>query len=368
MIYLSIIIPVRNEERFIEETLTALAGQDYPKDRYELIVVDGMSTDATCSRVEKFIEEHPKVNTVLLSNPGRLSSRARNIGISAARGRLIGVIDGHVFIPNDKLFHNMERLKEENQALCLARPAPLDVPGLTEGTAYWIAVARKSWLGHSRGSYIYSDVEGFVDPVSSGFAYDRSVFEQVGYFDESFDAAEDVEFHFRLKQAGILAYTSAYLLIYSYPRDSLTALFRQQVRYGEGRARFVHKHRDGFTKETPIPALIFLFFAGCPLVWMSHKLLPAFALLYTLVMSLYWVILLGTGMREGLIRKHLLAGIVVSIAVWTTHMGLGWGFLKTMHLPRQADSQAAVWSQAKTVSDKPAVSTTLELRNPGPGA
>jgi len=125
--------------------------------------------------------------------------------------------------------------------------------------AYWIAIGRKSKIGHSKDSFIYSDFEGFVNPVSSGFAYDRSVFETVGYFDEGFDAAEDVEFHFRLKQAGIDAFTSPDLLIYSYPRFSLKALFRQQTRYGEGRARFVKKHTEGFTKETPIPALIFLF-------------------------------------------------------------------------------------------------------------
>ena len=43
--------------------------------------------------------------------------------------------------------------------------------------------------------------------MSSGFAYDREVFDRVGYFDETFDAAEDVEFHHRLKGAGIEAYT-----------------------------------------------------------------------------------------------------------------------------------------------------------------
>jgi glycosyltransferase involved in cell wall biosynthesis len=52
MVYLSIVIPVRNEEKFISETLQALINQDYPKDRFELIVVDGSSTDGTRSVVE----------------------------------------------------------------------------------------------------------------------------------------------------------------------------------------------------------------------------------------------------------------------------------------------------------------------------
>ena len=330
MLYLSIIIPVRNEERFIADTLNMLANQDYPKDRFELIVVDGRSTDNTRAEVDKFINLHHDINVRLLDNPGRLSSRARNIGINAARGQLIGVVDGHVYIPNGHLFKNMERLKEKNSALCLARPAPLDVPGLEQGIPFWIAVARKSWLGHSRNSYIYSNFEGFVDPMSSGFAYDRSVFKKVGYFDESFDAAEDVEFHFRLKQAGIMAYTSPDLLIYSYPRESLSSLFHQQVRYGAGRARLVRKHLGALTKETPIPAVIFVFWAVFPLAVLFTLRFPSIGIAYVMLMAFYCLILLVTGISEALARKTFVPGFLVAAATWVTHMGLGWGFLKTI--------------------------------------
>jgi succinoglycan biosynthesis protein ExoA len=330
MLYLTIIIPVRNEERFIGETLHALANQDYPKDRFELIVVDGRSTDNTRAEVDKFINLHHDINIRLLDNPGRLSSRARNIGIKAARGQLIGVVDGHVYIPNGHLFKNMERLKEKNSALCLARPAPLDVPGLEQGIPFWIAVARKSWLGHSRNSYIYSNFEGFVDPMSSGFAYDRSVFQKVGYFDESFDAAEDVEFHFRLKRAGIMAYTSPDLLICSYPRESLSSLFHQQVRYGVGRARLVKKHVGGLTIETPIPALIFIFFIALPLVALLSMHSSVIGIVYGSLLFLYCLILLITGIKEAMSKRSFFPGFLIAAAIWVTHMGLGWGFLKTI--------------------------------------
>ncbi len=330
MIYLSIIVPVYNEEKFIFETLHTLANQNYPKDRFEIIVVDGGSTDDTRIVVEKFMVEHPNVNISLLDNPGRLSSRARNIGIRKAKGCLIGVIDGHIFIPNNKLFSNMERLKENTGALCMARPAPLDVPGLTGGKAFWIAVGRKSWLGHSRESYIYSDFEGFVNPVSSGFAYDRRLFDQVGYFDESFDAAEDVEFHFRLKKAGIMAYTSPDLLIYSYPRGSFFSLFKQQVRYGEGRAKFVKKHPDGFTWETPIPAGIFLFFILSPFAFLFLKNIPEISIANIAIVFLYCLIILTTGIHEAIVRRRFFPAIIAALAIWTTHIGLGWGFVKTI--------------------------------------
>jgi len=330
MIYLSIIIPVFNEENFIVNTLLALINQDYPKDRFEIIVVDGNSTDDTRTVVEQFITAHFDFLICMLDNPHRLSSAARNIGIRNAKGHLIAVIDAHVYIPTNKLFKNMERLKEKNTALCLARPAPLDIPGLIRGKSMWIAVARKCWLGHSLNSSIYSNFEGFVDPTSSGFAYDKSIFNQVGYFDESFDAAEDVEFHFRLKMNGIMAYTSPDLLIYSYPRESFSALFKQQVRYGEGRAKFIKKHPRGFTIETLFPALICVCFLSLPLTLLCGWHLTFWRIFHVSIISLYSAAILITGLREALIRKRFFPGIVVALAVWVTHVGLGWGFIKTI--------------------------------------
>jgi cellulose synthase/poly-beta-1,6-N-acetylglucosamine synthase-like glycosyltransferase len=328
MVYLSIIVPVRNEEKYIVSTLDALIHQDYHRQRYELLVVDGRSTDQTRNVVREFIKNHPDVNIKLLENPGQLSSRGRNIGVRNAKGILIGVIDGHVYIPNDQLFANIERLKDENVAVCLARPQPLSVPRVNGGKEFWIAVARASWLGHSRNSFIYSNYSGFVDPTSSGFAYERSVFERVGYFDESFDAAEDVEFNYRVMKAGHEAYTSPDLLIYYYPRKTLKALFTQQVRYGEGRAKFVLKHPGGFTKETLIPAGILIFFAFGPLAVALQFIFPAISFAYTAILITYFAILFFTGSTEALKRKRLMPGLLVAMAIYITHLGLGFGFLK----------------------------------------
>jgi succinoglycan biosynthesis protein ExoA len=332
-VYLTVGLPIRNEEAHINATLEALASQDFPRQRYELIVVDGQSTDGTRAVVEDFIRRHPEVNVRLMDNPGMWSSRARNIGIRAAGGRLIAVIDGHVHVPNNQLFASMERLQGEHHALCLARPAPLLVPSQTDAMSYWIAVARGCWLAHSRNSYIYRDCEGFVDPTSSGFAYHRDVFDRVGCFDESFDAAEDCEFHHRLKQAGIQAYTSPDLTIYSFPRETLSSLFRQMVRYGTGRARLARKHPEAFTKETLIPPAVLLLFAAGPLAVLAASWLPLLAVAYMAAMAIYWLVVLVTSIVLAVRRRRVFAGLYIAVAIWTTHIGLGYGFLKAMVVP-----------------------------------
>lgn len=351
-IYLTIVVPVRNEESCISQTLEAFAAQDYPEDRYEILVVDGQSTDRTRDIVEEFSVRRPGVNLRLLDNPGRWSSRARNIGVRAARGKLIAVIDGHVDLPSNQLFTAIERLTEQQQALCLSRPAPLVVPSLDDGMPLWIALARQSWLGHSRVSYIYRMHEGFVDPLSAGFAYDRRVFNRVGYFDESFDAAEDVEFHHRLKKAGILAYTSPALTIYSYPRATLRGLFQQMTRYGVGRARFVQKHPDASTKETMIPPGIFLYFAVLPVAMIAAWLWPLVGLGYFVGLGLYGAMVLAASVAAVLPRKRLGSAHWVAAAIWTTHMGLGWGFLKSI-LRHQSAAASPPARQALSEADPP---------------
>ena len=91
--FITVIVPVRNEARFIAGTIEQLVDQDYPADRFEVLVVDGRSDDATRAIAESMAAVHPHVK--VLDNPGRLSSAARNIGIAPARGELIVVVDGH---------------------------------------------------------------------------------------------------------------------------------------------------------------------------------------------------------------------------------------------------------------------------------
>src|SRR5207244_1512553 len=90
---ISVIVPVRNEAGHIQCTLTQLLSQDYDSQRYEVIVVDGQSTDGTWDIVAALQEKHG--NLRLLRNAKRWSSAARNAAIRSAQGDILAVIDGH---------------------------------------------------------------------------------------------------------------------------------------------------------------------------------------------------------------------------------------------------------------------------------
>ncbi|MCC6345976.1 MAG: glycosyltransferase, partial [Nitrospirales bacterium] len=136
-------MPVRNEEKFIGGTLVHLLRQDYPADRSEILVVDGMSDDGTRETVREFMKLHSRIR--LLLNEKRLSSAGRNAGFRAGRGDIFLVVDGHCHIGSDQFFNSIVACFEKSGADCLGRPQPLDPPGIAPFQRA-VALARASKL------------------------------------------------------------------------------------------------------------------------------------------------------------------------------------------------------------------------------
>ncbi len=319
-LFVSVVIPVLNEGRSLEAVVRALVDQDYPTDRFEVLVVDGGSTDETLAVASRLSLAHSNVS--VLHNPGRLSSAGRNVGARAARGDVIMFVDGHCEIPNQSLLRGLCLLFRRTGADVMCRPQPLQIAGLS-ATRQAIALARASWLGHNPASLIFDqNEEGFVDPESSGAAYTRRVFERIGFFDESFDACEDVDFNLRARESGLKAFTSPLLTIRYTPRDSLGALFRQMVRYGAGRGRLFAKHpRRGLAGAAMlgVPPLVAAALAAGSFVWED-----AGYLLLWLVLA-YAVVVAATSATLSAGRGTRLAPRVFA-AFLTIHAGLVVGF------------------------------------------
>lgn len=323
--FITVVMPVRNESRFIRDTLGKLVSQDYPEDRYEIIVADGKSDDGTQEIVRELSKNYPQLQ--LIDNPKGLSSAGRNAGFKNGKGDYFLVVDGHCFIPDDQYFNNLVDCFEKSGADCLGRPQPLDPPGLTIFQKS-VALARASRLGHGGDSLIFGEYEGFASPVSNGAAYKREVFDLVGYVDENFDAAEDVEFNYRVEQAGLKCYTSPLLTVRYYPRENLKGLFRQMTRYGKGRRKFTRKHPEALTLNQLIPAVfvVGLFFL------LSSLVLYLFAGIYyplilTAVPYIFYLFLLIAAAVRIAARDGLQYAVNYPAIIFVIHFGLGWGFI-----------------------------------------
>ena len=110
--FVSVIVPMRNERRYIERCLRSLAAQEYPRDGYEVIVVDGNSNDGSREIVEAFRSELPSMRVV--ENRGRHTSRGLNIGLAFARGDVIARVDAHAAVATDYLRQSIAALQRTN--------------------------------------------------------------------------------------------------------------------------------------------------------------------------------------------------------------------------------------------------------------
>jgi succinoglycan biosynthesis protein ExoA len=323
---ISVVIPVLNEGPFIARTLDGLLDQDYPRQSYDIYVVDGGSTDGTRETVQGYATRCPQVH--LLDNPRGLASAGRNLGIRASQGDLVVVVDGHCQVSDRGYLSHLVDAFHRSKADCVGRPQPLDVAGATT-LQRAIAVARASSLGHHPDSYVYTGREHFVPAQSVGVAYRRSVFRRIGYFDESFDACEDVEFNHRLDVAGLRCFLTPAIQLRYYPRTSLRGLFRQLSRYGRGRMRLCRKHPGTFTLKSFLPALFVLLLATLAAMGMLWR--PAALCFWTLLLAYGLAIVLYSGYlarRRG--DWHLLPWL--PIVFITVHFGAALGALREFFL------------------------------------
>lgn len=319
---ISIVLPVRNEERRIGRVVGQLAQQDYPQDRFEILVADGRSTDDT-RRIIAEIASRSAVRIATVDNPRLLSSGGRNAGAQRSTGEIVIFVDGHCFIPGRHLLYDTARVMQEQNADALARPQPLRDP-FNDSFQDLVATLRESFLGHGRDSTIYSmSYRGQVDPTSSGAAYKRSVFDEIGYYDEQFDACEDVELNHRVKMAGKKCVIDPTLTVFYVPRKDVRGLFKQMLRYGRGRAALQKKHPETRSLSQMVPPVILLsivtaFTLAWTRSWVGWGAAIPFLGYLTVCLAFSWQFA----------RRHGPAAPFAGIfLLMTVHFGLGLGWI-----------------------------------------
>jgi succinoglycan biosynthesis protein ExoA len=228
--FVSVVIPVLNEERYIEACLTSVLEQDYPADRYEVIVADGGSTDGTRSSVESTALRNPNVR--LIDNPGRTQASGLNIAILASRGEYIARQDGHAEWSANHLRRSVELLVETGAD---------NVGGRADGvgaspTGRAIASAMRSPFGVGGARFRYATELEEAATVFPG-TFRRTAFERVGLFDEAYPPHEDYELNERIRATGGRIVFSPEIRTRYYVREGLASLARQYYRYGRAKVR-----------------------------------------------------------------------------------------------------------------------------------
>ncbi|MCU0652663.1 MAG: glycosyltransferase family 2 protein [Candidatus Pacebacteria bacterium] len=322
----SIVIPCRNEERFLGKCLETVLDQDYPRDRFEVMVVDGMSTDKTREIIKNYSDKYPLVR--MLENPKKFTPSAFNIGVRAAKGDYIIMMGAHAGYNRDYISKCVIHAQESGSD---------NVGGIVQiraqhgkHAAAAIAKAISSAFGSGNAYYKTKKVAApmAVDTVFGG-CYKREVFGRVGLFDERLKRSQDMEFNMRLKKAGgrIMLYPD--IVVGYFPKDSLKDFF-------------IHNFWDGVWAVYPLkfmkmplrprhyaPLFFMILLAGlaaAALFWHPASYLLAGLAAGYLALSL--LISMATAIKE---RDPYLA-LLLPPAFAARHFGYGfgsvWGIIK----------------------------------------
>jgi succinoglycan biosynthesis protein ExoA len=246
--FVTIAMPCLNEEKYIEACLRSVMAQDYPKDRLEILVADGMSMDATREIIAAMAELDPRIRRV--DNPEKIQAAGMNHVIRAAKGDVIVRMDVHCEYAPDYVKKCIEAL-ETSGAWNAGGAQRARAKTLFQRA---LSAALDSPLGVGGARYRGADNEGFVDTVFLG-AFRRKVFETVGMYDPKAVTNEDAELNQRIIDAGGRVYQSRQIVVCYYPRDSFRDLAKQYFKYGKGRARTLLKHKKLLSLRPAIPFL-----------------------------------------------------------------------------------------------------------------
>ena len=232
----SVVMPVRNEERHLAESVRHVLGQDYPGP-LELVLAVGPSADRTEQIARDLQAAEPRITVV--ANPSGRIPAALNLAVRTARHQVIARIDGHALFPPSYL---------RTAIAVLAQTGAADVGGVmaAEGeTPFQQAVAwgMTSKAGVGSAGWHTGGMAGPADSVYLG-VYRRELIEQAGGWDEEMLRAEDWELNYRIRARGGLVWFTPELQVTYRPRASLGALGSQYFHYGRWRRVVVREHPE----------------------------------------------------------------------------------------------------------------------------
>ena len=225
-ILVSVVMPIYNEEKYIENCIESLLLQDFPKEKMEWIFVDGCSSDKTVKIVEKYIEIYPGMISIL-ENKNKTVPYAMNLGIKNACGKYIVRLDAHADYNKDyisKCVYYLDTTDADN----VGGIAITKSKGFA-GNAIAMMLSSKFGVGNSQ--FRINGVSGYVDTVPFG-AFRKEVFEKWGGYDIRLTRNQDNEMNYRIRKNGGKIYLSDDIKFSYYCRDSISGIVDMAIKNG----------------------------------------------------------------------------------------------------------------------------------------
>ncbi len=320
MNYISIIIPIYNEEKYIQSCVNSVLLQDYPHDFIEILFIDGISTDNTREIIKDFAAKYKFVR--LIDNPDKIVPHAINIGIKASVGDIIIRIDAHCVYPANyisTLVDNLIELNADNVGgVILTKPAN------SSAIAKAISTAMSHPFGVGNAFFrIGCKKVKEVDTVPFG-CFRRTLFDRIGFFDTDLVRNQDDEFNARIiKNKGKIFLIPGIEITY-YARDQISKVGQMFYQYGLFKPLVNRKIGYSATIRQFIPLL---FVSGLILSILIGLIITSELLLTIALVLTYFLFSFCCSMTESIRQKSLRNLILLPVVFLVIHVSYGWGYM-----------------------------------------
>ncbi len=290
----TVVMPVRNEERYVERSLGSVLAQDYPEERMEVLIADGMSSDRTRELVAKIAAGR---DVRILDNPRGIVSTGLNLAFVEATGEVVVRVDGHCEIGPGHVRAAVEALADGTYA---GVGGPLETVGETDA-ARAVAAAMSSRLGVGGAPFRTGCDRPVVADTVPFPAYPRAVLMEAGPYDEELVRNQDDEYNYRLRRAGRRLLLLPGMRSRYFSRSRLRSLASQYFQYGYWKVRVMQKHPWQMRwRQLAPPALVAALAAGA--------------------LAATWSVLAAWGLGA-LVGIYMVAAVVAAVPAGR---GLGW--------------------------------------------
>ena len=297
----SIIIPCRNEEKFIAKCLDSVINQTYSKKGMEVLVVDGMSEDETREIIGEYTQRYSFIK--FLDNPKKIFAAACNVGVKNSKGDLIMIIGAHAIYPKNYIEKCVSYSLEYDADNVGGDVKPMSRSDTIINSA--IVLSFGGWFG----KYDIEDEEKIpreTDTVFGG-CYKKEVFKKIGFFNENLKRTSDLELNLRLKRSGGKIVLIPDLISYYYPKDNLKDFF-------------MHNIDDGIWNILPFK------FTKKPLKF-RHYLSLIFILTIPFNIWIYLPIAFYFAAKSAVFKKNIFYFFIMPVVFLSKHIGHGIGSL-----------------------------------------
>ena len=278
-IRVSVIVPLYNEEKYIEKFILSLIGQTYPADKSEWILVDGNSTDKTVEIIHRYMDEYP---IVLLHNEKRKTPYALNMAIEQAKGEYIVRLDAHAeYYPDyiEKCVHYLDTTDADN----VGGVAETSADGFV-GQAISQMLSTKFGVGGS--DFRTGNGNRYVDTVPFG-AFRREVFDRVGLFNPELLRSEDNDMNARIRENGGKIWLAEDIKFKYYCRDTVGGILKMGLQNGNALFHTLRKNPTAMSLRHFIPFAFLLSLIVMPVL---SAFVPVFWWAFAAELALYFLL------------------------------------------------------------------------------